>query len=348
MKFTASQAAGFVNKPDAQMRAILLYGPNGAAVREAGARLEKWALGPDADPLNQTLLFESALLKDGARLGDALAAQSLLGGPCLVRLRIDGEAAAPAILDAAAMLESGEGRYALLLIEAGDLPRHSKIRAAFDAGKFLASLPFYEDSDQDLLRMAKSRLREAAVPISEAALAQFAQRIGDDRGLLQSELDKLITFSGPQHLGIESGDVSALMAIDGESDVDDAVQSALLGHGAEATQALSDLIGFAGVSALRALEFHLLRLQEALALLASGLAPQAIGKRLRPIVLFKHQDSFEAQLRLWSPALLGTALDAVWRAQLRAMTAGAPQELIAVSTYRVVAGIAARAGSARA
>ena len=327
------------------MRAILLYGPNGAAVRQAGARLEKWALGPNADPLNQTLLYESALAKDGARLGDALAAQSLLGGPCLVRVRIEGEAAASAILEAAAMLESGEGRYALLLIEAGDLPKQSKIRAAFDAGKFLASLPFYEDSEQDLLRMARSCLREAAVPISEAAAAQFAQRIGEDRGVLHAEIDKLITFSGPQRLGIEPEDISALMAADGESDVDDAVQSALLGHGAETTQALSDLIGFAGISALRALEFHLLRLQEALALLATGLAPQAIGRRLRPIVLFKHQDSFEAQLRLWSPALLATALDAVWRAQLRAMAAGAPQELIAVSTYRVVAGIAARAGA---
>ena len=347
MKFSASKAAGFVAKPDAQIRGILIYGPNGAAVREAAGRLEAWALGPNADPLNQTVLYEAALLKDRARLVDALSAQSLLGGPCLVRVRIEGDSAAQMILDAAAVLERGEGTYALLIIEAGDLPKQSKIRAAFDAGKFLAALPFYEDSDQDLLRMARSRLREASVPISEAAAAQFAQRIGDDRGVLQSELDKLITFSGPQRLPIEFEDIATLMAADGEHDVDDAVESVLLGHGAVANQALSDLGGFAGVSALRVLEARLLRLQDAFTLLASGLSQEDVAKRQYPGLYWKVRDSFEAQLRLWSPALLGKALDVVWRAQLRSMTAGAPQELIAVSTYRAVAGIAARAASPR-
>lgn len=342
MKLNASQTSGFLAKPDPHVRAVLLYGPNAAAVREAATRLAAWALGPNPDSFGETILYEAALARDAACLGDALEAQSLLGGATLVRVRIEGDLAAGALLAAAEMLGNPATQCAFLLLEAGDLPKASKIRLAFEAGAHLAALPFYEDEEQDLLRMARARLKEAGVALDRAAMEQFAALMPQDRGLMYNEIDKVIAFSGPECSPPDAADIMALLAADGENDAHDAGQSALLGHGAEAALALSDLVGFSGVSALRALEQRLLRLLEARNLVESGLSPRDASKRLRPPVFWKETDSFEAQLRLWTPAMLASALEVVWRAQLRAMTAGAPQELIAVSTYRIIAGIAAR------
>ncbi len=344
MKVSAGQVSGFLSKPDPGTRAILLFGPNQAAAREAAALLVKWALGPDPDPFGETILYETALLKDAGCLGDALEAQSLLGGASLVRVRIETEAAAlvEILLAAAALLGKGAGRYAMLLVEAGDLPKASKIRAAFEAGPHLAALPFYEDSEQEFLRMARARLKEAGVPTDKAALEQFAALMPQDRALMYNEIEKLIVYAGASRAPLEAEHVSALLADDGDSDAHEAGQHALLGYGAEAALALSDLVGFAGVSALKALEARLLRLLEGQSLIAGGLAPRDVGGRLRPQVFWKEADSFEAQLRAWKPDMLASALDVVWRAQLRAMTAGAPQELIAVSAYRAVAGIVVR------
>lgn len=344
MKLNASQAAAFLEAPDPKVRGVLVYGPNGAGVREAAARLARWALGPEADPLGETILYEAALAKDAARLGDALEAQSLLGGASLVRVRIEGDGTADTLLAAAEQLSDGARSYAMLLVEAGDLPSRSKIRLAFEASAHLAALPSYEDGEQVLLRMAGAELKVAGVALNEAAFEQLAVLLPPDRALVRNEIEKLIAYSGPERLPVEPEDVTALLAADGDSDIQNAGQLALLGHGAEAALALSDLVGFAGVSAVRALEARLLRLREAQMLVAGGLSARDAGKRLRPPVFWKEIDSFEAQLRRWSQAKLVTALEVVWRAQLRAMTAGAPQELIAVSAYRAVAGIAARKG----
>lgn len=342
MELKAHQTAAFLAKPDPNIRGFLIYGPNGAAAREAAARLARWALGPDADPFAETILYEADLQRNASRLGDALEAQSLLGGTSLVRVRIQGDAMADGLLANAAILGKGPGSYATLLVEAEELAKTSKIRQAFEKSPHLVALPFYEDGEQDLLNMARARLKAAGIAMDRAAMEQFAALMPQDRGLMNNEIDTLIAFSGPERAAIDAGEITALLAADGENDVHDAGQSALLGHGADAALALSDLVGFAGVSALRALETRLLRLHEAQILIAGGLSARDAGKRLRPPLFWKEIDSFEAQLRIWKPALLAAALDVVWRAQLRAMTAGAPQELIAVSTFRIVAGIAAR------
>ena len=59
--------------------------------------------------------------------------------------------------------------------------------------------------------------------------------------------------------------------------------------------------------------------------------------RLRPPVFWKERDAVASQARLWTAKKLSAAYDALWTAEMRAKTAGAPQELIAADAYRSVA-----------
>ncbi|HVY86866.1 MAG TPA: DNA polymerase III subunit delta, partial [Caulobacterales bacterium] len=120
MKVSGAAVRRFLDKPDKGLRAALVFGPNTSFVHEAAQKLAAWALHGSDDPYAVTKLGEDEIKRDGARLADALVAQSLLGGPTLVWARVDGKAADAAILEALEALERGEpGGF--LIVEGGDL-----------------------------------------------------------------------------------------------------------------------------------------------------------------------------------------------------------------------------------
>lgn len=342
MKLAPAAARGFLAAPDRDTRGALLYGPNRAAAREAAQKLIAWAVGPAADDLSLTTLTEDDLRKDKTRLVEEVQVQSLLGGARAVRVRLEGDSAADALVRVVKHLDEGGPAAAWLIVEAGDLPARSRTRAAFEGAKRLAALPFYEDSADDLARLADSALKAAGLKLDPDARALLQRRLPSDRGLLTAELEKLTVFAHGDASALDAATLDALLPDDPEAAVDEAAQAALSGKGAEAAAGLSDLSSVSGVSALKALERKLLRLVQARRLMEGGLSAQAAVKALKPPVFWKEADAFTAQLRVWSPKALAQALDLVWRAQLRAMQAGAPQELIAAAAFRAIAGIAAR------
>src|SRR5215475_2141863 len=132
MKISGVAVRRFLDAPDKSTRAVLLYGPNESFVHEASQRLARWALGGSDDPYSITKLGEDEIRKDAARLGDALAAQSLLGGPTLVWARVEGKGADAAILAELEAMERGEpGGF--LIVEGGDLSGSGELVKAFNA-----------------------------------------------------------------------------------------------------------------------------------------------------------------------------------------------------------------------
>lgn len=342
MKLSAAEARRWLAAPDARFAAALLYGPNRGAAAEAAEALAAWVLGPTPDPLNRTLLAEDELRRDKARLADELEAQSLLGGRRLVQLRCEGESASELLARALDSLKSNAPAAAFLLVEAGDLGPRSKLRSAFEAAPAAAALPFYEEGGAELQALARAMLAEAGLALSPPAEEALWRFLPSERALLRREVEKLVLFAGPERKAPTAEDVAALLASETEAAADEAADAALLGRAAEAAQALEALAAAAGIAALRTLERRILRLLEAKKLMESGLSAAEAGKKLRPPVFFKEVETFRLQAERWSAPQLMTALDLCWRAQLRAMSAGAPQELIAAAAFRAVAGLAAR------
>ena len=321
---------------------MLVYGPNRSAVQEAGSALLQQVIGPKPDPLALTQLGEEDLRGDHARLADELAAQSLLGGPRAVRLRIQGDAAAEPVLAAVQAFEAGGSAAAFLVIEGGDLGARSKIRMAFEAAKRLAAIPFYAEDDSDLAKLALAMLHEADISLDEAAQARLQSVLPGDRGVVRRTVETVILLAGPEKVAPGEAEIAALLANDDEAALNTAVLAALAGDGPAIARALSDLGGFSGVSALRALERAMLRLIEVRRACAQErIAPSAAMQRLKPPVFWSERPAFESALRRWDELRLTRALDMLWGAQLRAMRAGAPEELVAAYTFRAIANLVA-------
>jgi DNA polymerase-3 subunit delta len=95
VKLAAGQVDGFLRRPDPQIRAVLLFGPDAGLVRERADTVAR-AVCPDLrDPFRVAELTAATLAADPARLADEAAQISLMAGRRVVRLRDASDQQAP-------------------------------------------------------------------------------------------------------------------------------------------------------------------------------------------------------------------------------------------------------------
>ena len=326
----------FLEKPDKNVRAVLLYGPNESFTHEAAQRLAAWALGKSDDPYAITKLGDDEIKRDSAKLGDALAAQSLLGGPTIVWARISGKGADDSILAALKAIENN-APSGFLIVEAGDIGGSADLVKKFGAATNAAVIAFYEETDAERAVYAKALAKELGIPFDRDAEDYFLSSLPADRGLARQEIEKLALYAHNLGRNVSTEDLEALMAAEAESALDAASLAAAQGKAAQAVESLARIDALSGVSALRALLRRLHQLRDARIMIDSGMSSdEAVGK-LRPPVFWKEKDAVASQARLWTAKKLNAAYDVLWTAEMRSKTAGAPQELIAADAYRSVA-----------
>ncbi|MEZ5994212.1 MAG: DNA polymerase III subunit delta [Hyphomonadaceae bacterium] len=336
MQIKGAAIRRFLDKPDKQVRAVLLHGPNESFVHEAAQKLAAWALGTSDDPYAITKLGEDEIKRDGGCLADALAAQSLLGGPTIVWARISGKSADEALLDALKRIERDDP-CGFLIVEAGDIGSTAEVVKKFSAAAKAAAIAFYEETEAERAAYAKALARELGISFEHDAEEAFLAALPADRGLAAREIEKLALYAHDLGRGVSTADLDALMAREAESALDAASLAAAQGRAAQAMESLARIDALSGVSALRALLRRLHQLREARTLIDQGVNPADAVARLRPPVFWKERDAVAGQARIWTTKKLGAAFDVLWAAELRAKTAGAPQELIAADAYRSVA-----------
>jgi DNA polymerase III subunit delta len=336
LKLSGAAASKFLDKPDKAVRAVLLYGPNATMIAEGAQRLARWALGKSDDPYAVTRLGEDEIKRDGARLADALAAQSLMGGPTIVWARVDGKGADGAVLEALGAIESG-APSGYLIIEGGDLGGSAAIVKAFNNAKHAAAAAFYEETEAERAAFARGFAGELGLKLDRDGTEALIAALPCDRGPARRELEKLATYAHGLERELTREDVRALMTDESEGALDEAGLAAMSGRAAEAVEALARIDTLAGVSALRALGRRLLQIAEVRTQMDQGAsAADAVGK-LRPPVFWKERDLIAGQARAWSAKKLNAAFDLVWTAELRCKQAGNPHALIAAEAFRGVA-----------
>ncbi|MEL0114134.1 MAG: hypothetical protein VW835_20575, partial [Rickettsiales bacterium] len=80
-------ADGIVGSPPAQLRALLIYGPDSGLVRERAETATKAVAGNLSDPFLVAEFTSAALKFEPSRIADEAASMALGGGRRVVRLR---------------------------------------------------------------------------------------------------------------------------------------------------------------------------------------------------------------------------------------------------------------------
>jgi DNA polymerase-3 subunit delta len=333
----SGEADRYVASPPKGLGAALVFGPDAGLVQERAEKLAKTVVADLTDPFNVSDLSESVLSADPARLADEMAAISMMGGRRVVRVRGAGNGLA-------ALFESFLGDPkgdALLVVEAGDLPKSAALRKLFEADKKAAAIACYPDTLQGLAEVVRGALRAEGLSITADALADAVSRLGSDRGVTRRELEKLALYAQGQK-SVEIDDVRAVMGDEAEARSESAADAAASGDFAVLDRELERLwtADVQPALVIRGAMGHFHKLLLVRESMARGEPMEVAVKKLRPPLHFSRAASFKAQAQRWSGDKLGEALDMLLEAELLSRTTAVPAE---AATGRALMNIAAMA-----
>jgi DNA polymerase-3 subunit delta len=256
----------------------------------------------------------------------------------VVRVRGAGDGLAKLF---AGFLESTPGE-ALVIAEAGELPSRSALRRAFEAARSAVAIGCYPDTPRELAVVIRETLAANRVIASRDAGQFLVERLGGDRLLTRSELEKLALYAG-EGGRVELEDARLSVSDTAGLELDDAVMAAAAGDAAAVERVLGRVFqqGESPVSLIRALLRHLHRLHVLTARLAGDASIDEVLRTARPPIFFKQEDSFRRQLGLWTEARLRPQLDRIAKAELNMKTTGLPADTICREAILAVA-LAAR------
>ena len=338
----------FLKDPGADVRAALIYGRDLGVVRDrAQALAARIARDPD-DPFDVAQLTDGDLEADAARLEGELAAQSLMGGRRLVRLRLGSDKAGPDKAAAEALARHAAGGLnpdAFLLVEAGALGRDSTLRRTAEKAEGAAAIPCYEDEPGDVARLIRETLAKDGLGLTAEALNLLVARLPRERGVARQEIERLALYLGPGGGAVGTpADLEAFFGVEPEASLADAAADAFGGRLADAQAGLRRAAqeGEGGPAAVRALGMHLGRLRRTLTLAKAGAGLQEAAKASG--VFWKQEREFLRQARAWSLDELDRLQPEILAADRACKTTGFPDQLIAQRLALTIAGRARRLG----
>ena len=83
----------------------------------------------------------------------------------------------------------------IIIFNADNLEKKSKLRSYFEKNKQLICVPFYPDNDQTLLKLAYNYLKEKKIVISQANINLVINKCNGDREALLNELQKIECYN---------------------------------------------------------------------------------------------------------------------------------------------------------
>lgn len=338
----------FLAQPARGIRIALIWGRDRWVVRERADRLAKAVTEDPSDPFNVSLLTETDVDGDSAKLADELSAQSLMGGRRLVRLKLTGEKASIDRAAAEAVKQHAEGAHnpdAFFIIEAGALGRDSALRKAAEKAEAAAAIPCYEDEPGDVARLVREALAADKMSLNAEALELFVARLPRERGVARQEIERLTLFLGPgSGVVATAADLTAFLGVEPDASLAEAAQDAFGGKLAAAHAGLRRAAaeGEAGPAAVRAMSMHLGRLRRIVTLAKTGAGLAEAAKASG--VFWRNEREVLRQARAWSLEHLDKLQPEVLDADRACKQTGSPDGLISERLALTIAGRARRLG----
>jgi DNA polymerase-3 subunit delta len=265
----------------------------------------------------------------------------MLGGRRVVRVRGAGNEIATALEN---LLDDPKGD-GLVVVEAGELDGKSKLRKLCESADNAAAIACYHEEGQDLARTISETLSQNGVKASSEVLDWLAARLGGDRAITRSELDKLALYAGKgAALGLD--DCRAVIGDSADIDLDDVIRAAAMGDlaGLERAYGRVSSEGDSPIGILRMTARHFMRLQSVQADIARGLGADAAMGKLWPKVFYKEVGPFKTQLARWPLPRIAMALERLLEAEIQCKSSGGmPSELITQRSLMALAQMAAQA-----
>jgi DNA polymerase-3 subunit delta len=335
MKLSASQISGFLKAPTPSVRVFLIFGPDAGLVSERANGLCSKLVADINDPFATTQLT-GATANEGTRLFDEMAAPAFGGGRRLVRLQQAIESNATAV---AGLLSDLPETNSVLVIEAGDLDKRSKLRASCEKdGPEVCAIPCYVEDAAQRRQAVTAILGEFGLRADNNVLSFLCERLPPDRAALRSEIEKLCLYCREQK-EISADDVLAVVTDAGAAELDELLLLAASGDAKRTEVFLEHLWAeqISPVAILRTAQRHFTRLQMARSFFDRGLSAREATDRLQPKVFWKHVAALTQQVQKWNAPKIERVLQRLFEAEAAVKQTGVPDQAVAAQLILKIA-----------
>ncbi len=299
MKLLPKNIEQFLKHIPADVRAILVYGPDQGLVAERAQRVAKQVIDDINDPFNSAHVTGEMITTDPARFMDEANAQSLMGGKRLLRITDAGNTVAEPLKS---WLKDNPNPSCTVVISAGDLKPKDNLRKICEDLPNAAALACYVEDERDIGRFLNDLLRENGFSIAPDALQLMISSVKGDRGRIRAEAEKLILYMGAQKQ-ITITDIQNAIADAGAQTLDDLITMIFVRNVSGAISAFRKVNEHGGemMLILRSLQNHIMRLHKVrVSMDTQGLSLDAAMAQLSPPVFFKQVDGFKRQVTQFS------------------------------------------------
>jgi len=271
---------------------VLIHGADRSAVYDLCKQIVKKVTGSSDNALHVIHLTEQQITSAKERLYEEFASVSMFGNTQTVWVSDAGDS----IVNVLEPVLASETPGNLVVIDADNLTKTSKLRKLCEASARCASVALYEESAQELRARMQRQIKAAGHEITEEAMQKFMDFVSFERAVGDSEVQKLLLYCHGE-TGIEREDVMAICGDTSEASGDDLMDAVFAGNLAEVDRFSASLGG--GRSALSFALQHVTKLQTMAAQVAQGLSVDSVVNAPRFGIFFKRRAVIASQLKKW-------------------------------------------------
>jgi len=298
-------------RENTQFSAILLFGPNEAKIRAAAKQITLAIVGSLDDPFSIEFIEEKQLKDTPSILRDEAMSLSFTGDRKVITIKEPGPASIKQIPDYLSVNETQN----LLLVEAGNLTKSAALRKLFEKAKNAACVAFYDDTPAELVSFTTEQFSKFGKSISQVNAKALVESVGNHRGLIEQEIEKLINFCGDLN-EVCLADIESLSGDPLADSIEHLCDAAILGQSADALKQAEQLAltGTQPAQILNVISLHLMRLLTMKSEQNNGQPIDNLIRFARPPIFFKRQPIVKRQLSSWHDSSLKSAIKTVFEA----------------------------------
>jgi DNA polymerase-3 subunit delta len=189
----------------------------------------------------------------------------------------------------------------LIILNADNLEKKSKLRSFFEKGKKLVCVPFYPDNDQTISRLAYDFLRNKNITISSADINLITNKCNGDREVLINELHKIEYFC-KKGKKIDSEKISKLINLNENHSVSELIDNCLAQNKKKIIRILNEN-NFNNEDCIMIIRSFIIKSKKLLALSKSFETNKNIDLTIssaKPAIFWKDKDITKQQIQKWS------------------------------------------------
>ena len=315
---------------------FLFHGTDLGLIHERAKRAAR-GTAASADPFELIQITGDQIAANPGLLADEAASIGLFGDKRVIWI----EAGAKSFNDALIYQLENPPENCTIVIEAGTLKPTSPLRKLLDPAKRAASVGCYADNAEDLRRLVQATVQQHGLTIEPEIRDQLVARLGNDRLITRSELEKLCLYAlgekqiSWQHITDIMNDASAIA-------LEEAIDAAFQGQRIKVEQNCTRVFETGGdssyllISALsHALRLHRIRLE-----LDNGGNLESL--LMRNGIFYQRKQMVTGYLGRWRADSLQAAVKLLQDCISRARQQPKLANILAVRTLWTVAGLAVR------